>query len=143
MGVVIFDPAAFKLRYPEFSSVDDTLLQQYFTQATIYLDNTDFSRVSDLAVRAMLLNMLVAHIAFLYSGANGQSPSGLVGRIDSASEGSVSVHADMPGVTANSAWYMQTKYGADYWNATAPFRAFQYISGHSPSNYPYGYYRRY
>ena len=68
MGVVIFDPAAFKLRYPEFSSVDDALLQQYFTQATIYLDNTDFSRVSDLAVRAMLLNMLVAHIAFLYSG---------------------------------------------------------------------------
>ncbi|MDM3358728.1 DUF4054 domain-containing protein [Citrobacter sp. Cb004] len=143
MGVVIFDPAVFKLRYPEFSSVDDALLQQYFTQATIYLDNTDFSRVSDLAVRAMLLNMLVAHIAFLYSGANGQSPSGLVGRIDSASEGSVSVHADMPGVTANSAWYMQTKYGADYWNATAPFRTFQYISGHSPSNYPYGYYRRY
>lgn len=143
MGVVIFDPAAFKLRYPEFSSVDDALLQQYFTQATIYLDNTDFSRVSDLAVRAMLLNMLVAHITFLYSGANGQSPSGLVGRIDSASEGSVSVHADMPGVTANSAWYMQTKYGADYWNATAPFRTFQYISGHSPSNYPYGYYRRY
>ncbi|HCA3674588.1 TPA: DUF4054 domain-containing protein [Salmonella enterica subsp. houtenae serovar 43:z4,z23:-] len=143
MVVVIFDPAAFKLRYPEFSSVDDALLQQYFTQATIYLDNTDFSRVSDLAVRAMLLNMLVAHIAFLYSGANGQSPSGLVGRIDSASEGSVSVHADMPGVTANSAWYMQTKYGADYWNATAPFRTFQYISGHSPSNYPYGYYRRY
>ncbi len=143
MGVVIFDPAAFKLRYPEFSSVDSALLQQYFTQATIYLDNTDFSRVSDLAVRAMLLNMLVAHIAFLYSGANGRSPSGLVGRIDSASEGSVSVHADMPGVTANSAWYMQTKYGADYWNATAPFRTFQYISGHSPSNYPYGYYRRY
>lgn len=143
MGVVIFDPAAFKLRYPEFSSVDNALLQQYFTQATIYLDNTDFSRVSDLAVREMLLNMLVAHIAFLYSGANGQSPSGLVGRIDSASEGSVSVHAEMPGVTANSAWYMQTKYGADYWNATAPFRTFQYISGHSPSNYPYGYYRRY
>ncbi|EFM4663027.1 DUF4054 domain-containing protein [Escherichia coli] len=143
MGVVIFDPSAFKLRYPEFSSVDDALLQQYFTQATIYLDNTDSSRVSDLAVRSMLLSMLVAHIACLYSGANGQSPSGLVGRVDSASEGSVSVHADMPGVTANSAWYMQTKYGADYWNATAPFRTFQYISGHSPSNYPYGYYRRY
>ncbi len=143
MGVVIFDPSAFKLRYPEFSSVDDALLQQYFTQATIYLDNTDSSRVSDLAVRSMLLNMLVAHIACLYSGANGQSPSGLVGRIDSASEGSVSVHADMPGGTANSAWYMQTKYGADYWNATAPFRTFQYISGYSPSNYPYGYYRRY
>ncbi|EKD0771510.1 DUF4054 domain-containing protein [Escherichia coli] len=121
MGVVIFAPSAFKLRYPEFSSVDDVLLQQYFTQATIYLDNTDSSRVSDLAVRSMLLNMLVAHIACLYSGANGQSPSGLVGRIDSASEGSVSVHADMPGGTANSAWYMQTKYGADYWNATAPF----------------------
>ncbi|MCK6993117.1 DUF4054 domain-containing protein [Enterobacter asburiae] len=143
MGVVMFDPAAFKLRYPEFSSLNDALLQQYFTQATIYLDNTDCSRVSDLAVRAMLLNMLVAHIAFLYSGANGQPPSGLVGRIDSASEGSVSVHAEMPGVNANSAWYMQTKYGADYWNATAPFRTFQYISGQSPSNYPYGYYRRY
>ncbi|BDS20752.1 hypothetical protein KAM546c_20130 [Enterobacter roggenkampii] len=143
MGVVVFDPEAFKLVYPEYSSISDTLLQYYFTRATIYLDNTENSRVSDLAVRAMLLNMLVAHIAYLYSGVNGQSPSQLVGRIDSASEGSVSVHADMPGANANSAWYMQSKHGADYWNITAPFRTFQYISGHSPSNYPYGYYRRY
>ena len=35
MGVVTFDPAAFKLRYPEFSSLGEALLQQYFTQTAV------------------------------------------------------------------------------------------------------------
>lgn len=102
----------------------------------MYLNNTDNSRVSDVGQRGVLLNMLTAHIAALNSGVNGNAPSGLVGRISSASQGSVSVSADMGPTTNSEAWYQQTKYGAAYWQATAPYRTAIYVPGASPSGYP-------
>ncbi len=134
MSVVAFDSAAFLARYPEFSSVSVPTLQAYFNEATIYLNNTDTSPVTDGSVgglRSMLLNMLTAHIAALNSGVNGVAPSQLVGRIDQASEGSVSVHADMGAIPGTAAWYMQTKYGAAYWQATATYRTMRYFPGTS------------
>lgn len=132
-GVVTFDPIAFVQRYPEFAMVSAPLLSSYFSEATLYLSNTPASRVSDLGQRSVLLNMLVAHIAALYAGVNGDSPSPLVGRINTASEGSVSVAADMGGVPGTAAWFMQTKYGASYWQATARYRTMRYVPGSSPS----------
>jgi hypothetical protein len=78
----------------------------------------------------MLLNMLTAHIAMMNSGITASSvPNGgssqLVGRISDATQGSVSVSADMgtAGPAGGSApWYQQTKYGAAYWQATAGYR---------------------
>lgn len=129
-GVVTFDYAVWVARYPEFSSVSQPLAQSYFNEATIYLDNTACSIVQDTARRAVLLNMLTAHIAALNrKGTDGQLASPLVGRIDSATEGSVSVHADMPGGTANAAWFQQTPYGAAYWQATAQYRTMRYVPG--------------
>lgn len=87
MAIVVFDVAAFRERYPEFDAVSNTLLNAYFTEATIYLNNTDSSPVKDISIRALFLNMLVAHIAALNSGVNGEKASGLVGRVASASEG--------------------------------------------------------
>lgn len=101
MAIVVFDVAAFRERYPEFDAVSNTLLNAYFTEATIYLNNTDSSPVKDISIRALFLNMLVAHIAALNSGVNGEKASGLVGRVASASEGSVSVSADA-GPSSNS-----------------------------------------
>ncbi len=137
MAVVIFDSAAFLVRYPEFSTVSAGLLQAYFDEATIYLNNTDTSPVVNITIRATLLNMATAHIAALNSGVSGQSPSSLVGRIDSATEGSVSVHADMGPVFNNQAWWIQTKYGAAYWQATRSYRTMQYRTLQTPLNgYP-------
>jgi hypothetical protein len=131
MGVVVFDPAAFKQRYPEFDSVSDDLLSAYFYEATIYLDNTDESRVKDLGFRTVLLWMLTAHIAAINAGVNGESASPLVGRINNATEGSVSVGTDMGQVPFTAAWFLQTKYGAAFWQATAPLRTMQYVPGRS------------
>lgn len=142
MAIVVFDVAAFRERYPEFDAVSETLLNAYFTEATIYLDNTDRSLVADVAVRAVFLNMLVAHIAALNSGVNGEKASGLVGRVASASEGSVSVSTDAGPSSASSWWYLQTPYGAAYWQATAPYRTVRYVPGCSPSMYPGHYNRR-
>lgn len=142
MAIVVFDISAFRARYPEFASVSDDLLNAYFAEATVYLNNTDCSPVSDVAVRAVYLNMLVAHIAELNPAANGGKSTGLVGRVASASEGSVSVSlADVPQSQA-SWWYLQTPYGAAYWQATAAYRTVRYVPGASPSNYPGHYYRR-
>lgn len=130
MAIVTFDPARFKARYPEFGTVSDVALEDYFTEATIYLDNTDASRVQSVTQRALLFGMLVAHIAALNAGVNGQAASSLVGRVSSASEGSVSVSVDMAPATGGiQAWLYQSKYGAAYWAATAQFRTAVYIPG--------------
>lgn len=129
MPSVVFDPAAFKLRYPEFSTVADATLGMYFSEATLYLDNTDTSRITDLGQRAVLLNMLTAHVAALNgAGANGNGAPGMVGRINSATEGSVTASAEyaMP-ANGTQAWYQQTQYGASYWAATGRYRTMQYV----------------
>ena len=131
MASVTFDPAAFKARYQEFAALGNPLLSAYFSEATLYLNNGDDSKVSDLTVREILLNMLVAHLAKLNSGANGETPSDLVGRVSQASEGSVSVTADMGPPSGSAAWFLQTKYGAAYWQASLPFRTFGYVPGAS------------
>ncbi|KAG1241446.1 hypothetical protein G6F68_016718 [Rhizopus microsporus] len=91
MGIVTFDPAEFKELYPSFASLTDAQLTQSFNLATLYLNNTECSKVPDVAQRKTLLYLLTAHIAKMAYGEGGQSPSGLVGRVSIATEGSVSV----------------------------------------------------
>lgn len=128
-SVVVFNSAAFIARYPEFSTVDADVLAMYFAEATLYLDNTASSAVQDIPTRTLFLNMLTAHIAAMNgAGVSGQGSSQLVGRIDQATEGSVSVHAAFTNIASGTmAWYLQTKYGAAYWTASKPYRAFRYV----------------
>jgi hypothetical protein len=135
-GVVIFDPAGFIARFPEFSTVSASTLTAYFNEATLVLDNTDASTVQQIEQRTPLLWLLTAHLAALYSGVNGQAPAQLVGRINNASEGSVSVATDYGTQPATAAFYLQTKYGAQYWQMTASIRALQYVPGF-PQAHPY------
>lgn len=97
-----------------------------FTFATLLLDNSCRSIVCDATLREQLLNLLVAHVAALLQGENGQAPQGIVGRVDSASEGSISVSAEYASLVGQSmAYYVQTTYGAMFWQMTAAFRAFR------------------
>jgi hypothetical protein len=135
-GVVTFDPAAFIVRFPEFTTVSADALTAYFNEGTLVLDNTDASTVQQIEQRTPLLWLLTAHLAALYSGVNGQAPAQLVGRINNASEGSVSVATDYGTQPATAAFYLQTKYGAQYWQMTASIRALQYVPGF-PQAHPY------
>jgi len=125
MAVVIFDPAAFKIAYPQFAAVSDGMLTNYFNLATLYLSNTDCSIVQDIPKRTTLLWLLTAHIAFLSGALTPGGTPGLVGRISSATEGSVSVSTEMP-TTPSSAWFMQTQWGAMFWQSTLSLRSFRY-----------------
>lgn len=126
-GVVIFEPGVFKTQYPAFATVSDSDLNSNFILAQLQLSNTCKSRVPNAQTRQTLLGLLVAHITATLQGANGQPPAGIVGRISTAAEGSVSVGADMGTIVYGQAYYLQTQWGALYWQSTAPYRQMRYI----------------
>lgn len=126
--IAVLDAAAFRLAFPAFASLTDPQLAEMFSLATIYLRNDGTSPVRTVALQTTLLYQLTAHLAQMTYGANGTGASGIVGRINSASEGSVSVGVDWPS-TANNAWFLQTTYGANFWQATAAHRMVNYVPG--------------
>src|SRR4051812_12720863 len=120
MGVIVtFDPAAWRARYPEFVNISDLAATAYFGEATLYHANDGSGPVAVSTVQLSLLNMLTAHIAWLNAprdgsgnpSSNGAQPApSLVGRISSASEGSVSVQTENKQPEGSVQWYQQTKY---------------------------------
>src|SRR5262249_32656248 len=88
-------------------------------------------------IQAVLMNMVTAHIAALNSQSQGDSDPGApkdanspVGRIASATEGSVSVSTEYaPMANGSEAWFLQTRYGAAFWAATAVYRTARYARG--------------
>ena len=132
-GVVTFVPKDFKVRYPEFGTLVDPLLTAYFNEACLFLDNTTNSRVDQTEMRQPLLWLLTAYIAALNGGVNGQAPSQLVGRVDSATEGSVSVTAALDVAPGTAQWYSQTKYGAEFWALTSGLRRMRYVGRFWPN----------
>lgn len=127
-GVVVFDATEFLGIYPEFATAGTPALTNNFNLATLMLSNCCSSPVTNPAARQSLLYLLTAHITFLNTPctANNGQPPGIVGRISSASEGSVSVSSEMV-VTLTNGYFMQTKYGAQFWQMTAPYRTMHYI----------------
>jgi hypothetical protein len=133
-GVAVFSYDTWSARYPELAwSVDEVLANAYFDEATLYLSNTACSPISNPVRRLLILNMITAHIAQLNAPINGEESSQLVGRISSASTGSVSVSAEYHApANGSEAWFNTTKYGAAAWAATASLRTFRYVAGRVP-----------
>lgn len=124
MSAAAFDYGQWKARYPEFASVSGTTAQAYFNEAELYWNNTACGPVRNPAKELLIMNMLTAHIAALNgSGADGKGSSPLVGRINAAAEGSVSVGTENPYPPGTVQWFQQTKYGAAFWAATQSYRA--------------------
>jgi hypothetical protein len=124
MADVIFDYPSWILRYPEFSAVTEPRADLFFSEATLYLRNDGTSPIQDVGKRAVILNMLTAHIAAMAGQAT--AGDGLVGRVSSASEGSTSVSTEY-NIPGSAAWFVQTTYGAAAWQAMAPLRTARYI----------------
>ena len=103
------------------------ILAQNFQLATLQLNNSYGSIVQDAPTRAYLLNLLVAHLTQLIYGIDGQAPTGVVGRISSANQGSVSVQTEFQTQSEAAAFYVQTQFGAIYWQSTAIYRTARYV----------------
>jgi Protein of unknown function (DUF4054) len=133
MGVIVQFNYAQWIANPLYAgfaaTVDSDQAQGYFDIATTIHRNDGGGPVNDAAQQLNLLNMVTGHLAALFAPpAPGQTPSTLVGRINSATQGSVSVQAAYSNnVTEQMAFFIQTKWGALYWMATAPFRTMRYI----------------
>lgn len=130
MGVQItFDYANWAQVYPQFSCLTQVQVTQgALPLAEMYCRNDGGGPVSSAANQTTLLGLMVAHVCQLLYGADGKAASPLVGRISSATEGSVSVQTDFPSTPTN-AWFLQTTYGAAYWQATAAYRTMRYLPG--------------
>lgn len=129
MSVAVFNPVVFKLRYPEFAAVSNDVLTALFSEAGLYLDNTDCSPVQDVIRRGVLLNMLTAHIAFIGGLLSADGQPRPVGRVSQAGEGTVSAAFEfIAGPTPGTGpWFNQTQYGSAFWQATTSLRGMRYI----------------
>jgi hypothetical protein len=128
VGIAVFNPVAFKARYPEFAAVSNDVLTALFLEAGLYLDNSDCSPVQDLTRRGMFLNMITAHIAFLGGLLSADGQPRPVGRVSQAGEGTVSASFDWNQLTPGSGpWFAQSQYGSAFWAATTSLRGMRYI----------------
>ncbi len=130
-GVVTFDYPRWSSAYPELAPlVSEAQATAYFARATLQLDNTSTSVVQDASVgglREALLWLLVGHLVVL-----GQRDANQVGRLSDASQGSVHVAFENMPATGSAAWFQQTRYGSEYWTATAGFRTMRYSPTYQP-----------
>lgn len=146
-GIVQFDAPEFVALYPEFAGLTNGQMQNGFNDAQVQFDNSCASAVQNANKRLIILYALTAHNIFLQYGSNdgnGQvtPPPGIVGRIDSASEGSVSVHSAYPTPTSlTQAFLTQTRYGAKFLADTAVYRMAKYTgppqAGPNGPGYPW------
>lgn len=148
-GIVQFSAPEFVGLYPEFAGLTNGSMQNQFNGAQLLLNNSCASRVQDANTRLILLYLLTAHLCVINLGTNDgagnvTTPQGIVGRISDAAEGSVSVHADYSSeVTQSEAYFIQTKYGAQFWQSTAQYRTMMYIpppaTGPNGPGFPFQY----
>lgn len=134
-AIATWSQSDFLESYPNFKAVPAPLLEANFNIAGMFCRNDGTSPITKVASQTMLLYLLTAHLLQITFGPNGEGAiaggggaTGLVGRISSATEGAVSVSTDFP-TNPNAAWFMQTPYGATFWQATANYRRGYYRAG--------------
>jgi Protein of unknown function (DUF4054) len=142
-GVVSFDWTYFSTRFPECSAPGLAMLQTIFAEAALYCDNSPTSPVADSTVggqRYLFLHLITAHLSALSfgtTGKNGQPATPLVGRINSATEGSVTVQTELKVPEGTPQFWAQTKYGVMFWTASSGYRQMLYFPGPRRNFEPY------
>lgn len=119
-GSVLFNAEEFIATYPELNA-DENSARWAFDMATLILNNTPNSVVCCLCERKQLLYLLAAHILFLKNRGIGN-----VGKVNSASEGSVSVGYGGLGKLGDS-YFGQSQYGVLFWQAVSPYLSGFYV----------------
>jgi hypothetical protein len=136
---VTFDFDTWVAMFPEFAALTPGQGQAYFYRASGLCANSCSNPMFGDGVLPYRLYLLTSHFAWLScprddSGnpaATGQPASALVGRISSATEGSVTVQTELEMGSDTSAWeaeLTQTKYGLEYLAKLAPYRTAVYLA---------------
>jgi Protein of unknown function (DUF4054) len=130
-GVAVWNPGIFLAMYPEFTAAYNADPGRYAAafnyRAPRFLSNDTNSPVQNVQQRLGLLNMLVAHIRYLGGDLSADGQTRPVGRVSAAGEGSVNATFDYtPATEGSGAWFNQSQYGAEFWQATASLRGMRY-----------------
>lgn len=126
-GVVAFDYQNWLDIFPELSNVSERQASFYFEQAEGCVNNSPYSLVHDIKARKNILYLLTAHIATMAQQAAGGGS--MVGRIASASQGSVSVSTAPIDAGRGEQWYTQTSYGNNALQLLRPYIQMRMIPG--------------
>lgn len=134
---VSFDYNLWVQTFPEFSAISEPQATLWFGFATIIQRNDGCGPVSNPVTQLSLLNLVTAHLVSLYLQSQDDPSPGAakdantpVGRINSATEGSVSVATDYgTNVSQQMSFCLQSKYGSAWWAMTAQYRTMRYIPG--------------
>jgi hypothetical protein len=131
MGVVVqYDYAAWQNQFPALASVASNVVQSYWIMAEAFHANDGGGPIQTASLQTVLMNLMAAHLLVLFNSMivnpDGSINSGLVGRISSTSEGSVSVSTENQYPPGTDQWYQQTQFGSAYWAATSQFRRMSY-----------------
>jgi len=129
-----FNFAQWQALYPALAFVTQAQATSWWNIAGEFYLRNDGSgpNWSTAQVQGDLLNLITAHLCQLFvpNPAAGTPQAAMVGRIASAGQGSVNVTAEYASETSQSmAFWVQTQYGAAYWNAMKARRAFRYLPG--------------
>lgn len=134
MAAAVFDYAKWAAMFPYLAEggVTEPIASAFFDTAELLFDNTTCSPIIDPDKRLVYLNYIVAHLARMagYPVAAGgvPSPSDMIGRVASATEGTVSVSSDYGPVSENQAWWLQSQEGATFWQLTRALRTARYVA---------------
>lgn len=135
---VLFNYTNWVTMYPEFVSVPEPVAANYFAMAGTFWNNYGQSYATRIQTQDVLMNLLTAHIAALFwkvasqGGPGPADPNGPVGRISSATEGSVSVSTDLgttPTASEFKAFFQQTKYGLMFLAMIGQYTNMRYVPG--------------
>ena len=143
MASVTFNYQTWVARFPELAdAVAEPLALAYFAEVPAFVRNDTCLTGGDAGLLLAVMNLLVAHLAALYAPVNGQPASPLVGRISSATQGSVSVSTTMD-LPQAAQWFAQSRYGAQAWQMLKPAMSMHYLPGRTRNMNPWiGGYRR-
>lgn len=132
MGIIVpFVITDWRVGYPEFVKVADPQIEIAEGIAEAIHANDGSGPVASANVQKQALWAITAHVAFLnygYGVGSSAPANTIVGRISSATEGSVSVTTENNYPAGTPQWFQQTKYGSTYFMMMAPYRTMRYFA---------------
>lgn len=121
MAVVALDADAWRELFPAFAKATDAQVGQWFTLACLLVGNDEGGMIPydppARLQRQAVIDLVMCHLATL----DGRGDA--VGRVTSATQGSVSSSTEYAAAGKNSAWWTQTQCGATAWQLLRPYRA--------------------
>jgi hypothetical protein len=104
-------PADFKIRYPEFSEVDDSRVQFMLDDAALEVSETRWDTLYEKGSMALAAHLL----SISQSNSEDDDSGGEEGNLTSKSIGDVSYSfAKATSESSSDDWYLSTSYGAEY-----------------------------